>query len=197
MEQSDPADQPGPVDPNQQLPPNHPPIDSMNMGNAMGQAPHDNVHGGVGSMAAGGGDEALAIKWTAPKEWQQAPNPSQYRLATYKIKDDTELVVSRAGGDVQQNITRWAGQFDGSPTPKQTTKTVKGLKVTIVQIDGTFQGGMGPQTGSHAGWSMLSAIVDTSSQTGEHYFFKIVGPSATVKGAQKSFDAMIDGLTSS
>lgn len=194
MEQSDQTDQPGAVDPTQPLPPNHPAINGMGNGNAMGmgQAPQDNVHGG----GVGGGDEAAAVKWTAPKEWQSAPNPNQMRLATYKIKDDTELVVSRAGGDVQQNITRWAGQFDGSPTPKQTTKTVHGLKVTLVQIEGTFQGGMGPQTGSHSGWAMMSAIVETAG-SGEHYFFKVVGPAATVKAAQKPFETMIDGLTSS
>jgi len=35
------------------------------------------------------------------------------------------------------------------------------------------------------------AIVETA---GEHYFFKMTGPSATVKAAQKPFEAMIDGV---
>ena len=50
---------------------------------------------------------------------------------------------------------------------------------------------MGPQAGSHEGWMMMSAIVETA---GEHYFFKMTGPSATVKAAQKPFEAMIDGV---
>ncbi len=182
---------PGPVDPNAPLPPNHPSIDPSMMGQ-MAQG-HGNMPGMTGGGAA---DEAAAIKWTAPKEWSQSPNPNPMRIATYKVKDDTELAVSRAGGDLKMNIARWASQFDGSPTPKETTKTVHGLKVTLVQIEGTYQGGMGPDQGSHANWAMSSAIVDTST-SGEHYFFKMTGPAATVKGAQKSFEAMIDGITSS
>ena len=170
MHPSDESEQPGPVDPNQQLPPNHPSI--------------------------GGGAEAPTLTWTAPKEWTQAQNPNAMRLATYKLprgtdKDETELVVARAGGDVGTNVARWASQFDGSPAPKQTQKTVHDLKVTIVQIEGTYQGGMGPQTGSHPNWAMLGGIVETK---GESYFFKVIGPAATVRAARKPFETMIDGI---
>ena len=167
----------GEVDTTQPLPPNHP---SINGGGAMGQA-------------AQADQEPPSLVWKAPKEWAAAPNPNAMRLATYKITDDTELVVARAGGDVATNVARWAGQFDGSPAPKQTDKTVHGLKVTIVQIEGTYQGGMGPTTGSHPSWAMLGAIVETS---GEDYFFKVIGPAATVRAAKKPFEAMIDGLAS-
>ena len=164
----------------QKLPPNHPAID---------------MHAAEGNAS----DEAPSLKWTAPKDWSPAPNPNPMRLATYKLpraasdREDAELVVSRAGGDAKMNIARWTSQFDGAPTPKEKTKTVRGLKVTVVEIVGTYQGGMGPQTGSHAGWAMLSAIVETS---GEHYFFKVIGPATTVKAAEKPFEAMIDGITS-
>jgi len=165
------------VDPSQQLPPNHPSI---------GQ-------GGGGAMG-GGPVEAPALSWKAPKEWSSAPNPNPMRLATYKLPqgDGTELIVARAGGDVATNVARWGGQFDGSPTPKQTQKTVHDLKVTIVQIEGTYQGGMGQESGSHAGWSLLGAIVETQ---GEAYFFKVLGPAATVRAARKPFEAMIDGVS--
>ena len=168
---SDPGE-PGPVDTNQALPPNHPAIGSM--GNAM---PAQN--------------DAPALTWKAPKEWASAPNPNPMRLATYKISDDTELVVARAGGDVATNVARWAGQFDGSPAPKQTEKTVHDLKVTIVQLEGTYQGGMGTAAGSHPSWAMLGAVVETQ---GESYFFKVIGPAATVRAAKKPFETMIDGV---
>ncbi len=192
---------PGPVDPNQPLPPNHPAING-GMGQAMGQAPQDNVHGGMGSMGNMAPDESEppALTWKAPASWASAPNPNPMRVATYKIphaaadKEDTELVVARAGGDVSTNVARWASQFDGSPAPAQTNKTVHGLKVTVVQIEGTFQGGMGPSTGAHPGWAMLGAIVETK---GMPYFFKIVGPAATVKAAKAPFDAMIDSFNPS
>ncbi len=186
---------PGPVDSNQPLPPNHPAING-----GMGQAPQDNVHGGGGMGAAGmtAPDEPAALTWKTPASWASAPNPNAMRLATYKLpragsdKEDTELVVARAGGDVATNVARWASQFEGSPTPAQTNKNVHGLPVTVVQIEGTFLGGMGPATGSHGGWAMLGAIVETK---GTPYFFKIVGPAATVKAAKAGFDTMIDSFT--
>ena len=164
----------------QQLPPNHPPIGNMN-GNGMGN----------GMGMTGDNDDPPALEWKAPDAWKSAPNPNGMRLATYKVSDDTELVVSRAGGDVAGNIARWQGQFEASPKPVQTEKTVKDMKVTEVQIDGAYSNTMDPSGGTKKDWSMLAAIVQGK---GRPYFFKMTGPAATVHGAKKSFDAMIDGL---
>jgi hypothetical protein len=161
------------------LPPNHPMIAPNATNAAMGTA-----------------DEAdpPALVWKAPAAWTSAPNPNPMRLATYKISDESELVVSRAGGDIEANIARWVGQFEGAGTPNETKKTVHDFKVTVVMIEGTYQGGMGPQTGSKKDWALLGAIVETK---GESYFFKVIGPATTVKASQKQFDAMIDGITPS
>ncbi|HEY2368653.1 MAG TPA: hypothetical protein VGH87_19785, partial [Polyangiaceae bacterium] len=82
-------------DPTQELPPNHPPIGKTPMGNSMGMGASD--------------DEAAALEWKAPDAWKSVPNPNGMRLATYQLSPsgDTELVVSRAGGDVAGNIARW------------------------------------------------------------------------------------------
>ena len=166
----------------QELPPNHPPIgnNTGSMGNAMGMGASD--------------DEAAGLAWKAPDAWKSVPNPNGMRLATYQItpNGDTELVVSRAGGDVAGNIARWQGQFEGSPKPVQTEKTVKDMKITEVQIDGAYTNTMDPSGGAKKDWSMLAAIVQGK---GRPYFFKIVGPAATVHASKKSFDAMLDGLT--
>jgi hypothetical protein len=168
----------------QDLPPNHPPIGNTGgntpMGNAMGMGASD--------------DEAAAIAWKAPDAWKSVPNPNAMRLATYQISPagDTELVISRAGGDVAGNIARWQGQFEGSPKPVQTEKTVKDIKITEVQIDGAYTNTMDPSGGAKKDWTMLAAIVQAK---GRPYFFKIVGPSATVKATKKPFETMLDGLT--
>jgi hypothetical protein len=167
----------------QELPPNHPPINNVsNMGN-------------MGSMPGGNADdEAAAIAWKAPDAWKSVPNPNGMRLATYQLSQagDTELVVSRAGGDVAGNIARWQGQFEGSPKAAQTERAVKDIKITEVQIDGAYTNTMDPSAGAKKDYTMLAAIVQGK---GRPYFFKIVGPAATVKAAKKPFDAMLDGLT--
>jgi hypothetical protein len=71
---------------------------------------------------------------------------------------------------------------------------VRGLKVTLVEIDGTYQANMGSSNVAHAGWSMLAAIVETK---GQPYFFKVIGPTGTVHAAQKPFETMIGGVTPS
>jgi hypothetical protein len=64
----------------------------------------------------------------------------------------------------------------------------------MVQMEGAYQGAMGAAPSTHEGWAMMAAIVETQ---GESYFFKVVGPVASVRAARKPFEAMISGITPS
>jgi hypothetical protein len=170
----------GPVDPNAKLPPNHPALD----------APPSQP-----ATVAPNPDDSPNVVWKAPAAWAVAPNPSTMRLATYKVAGtggEAELSVARAGGSADANIERWLGQFDDAGKDTRTEKTVKGMKVTIVEVSGTYLGGMTGAPGSHPGWSLLAAIVEGK---GDPYFFKMTGPTATVRAARPAFDGMVDGLT--
>jgi len=179
-----------------ELPPNHPPIDSMNASNGMGSM---NAMNAMGASD----DEPPALAWVAPTTWPSVPNPNAMRLETHRVPrvkgdaDDAELVVTRAGGDVAGNIARWQKQFDGDVKSSQSQRVVRAMKITRVEIEGTYGGGamMGaPAAPPRAGWAMLAAIVESK---GRPYFFKVTGPAATVHAAEKAFDAMLDGLTPS
>jgi len=140
------------------------------------------------------------IAWTAPPRWMSVPNPSSMRLATFKIprvsgdEGDPELSVTQVGGDVDSNIDRWIGQFDeaAQKTAQRSTKTVRGMKVTFVEIEGAFSGGMGPSKGVQKGWALLGAIVETSPMP---HFFKLTGPAKSVKAARAELEGMIDTIT--
>ncbi|MCS6901490.1 MAG: hypothetical protein NZX77_17190 [Polyangiaceae bacterium] len=173
------------LDPHGVLPPGHLPIhpDSSTTGRSQPPSP----------------EESVVLTWTAPAGWQQAPNPTTMRLATYKIPrvgqdpEDAELSVSRAGGSTEANIERWVGQFDGARKDTRSTRTIRGLKVTTVEVSGAYQGmGMGGPGGKKPGWSLLGAVVETP---GSSYFFKMVGPTATVHSARGSFEQLLDSLT--
>jgi hypothetical protein len=141
-------------------------------------------------------EEPDAIKWDAPKAWQSVPNTNSMRKATYKIPkaagdaEDAELTVSTAAGGVEPNIKRWAGQF-GSAEPKTESRSPNGLKVTVVEIKGTFAGGggmMGGPSTPKEKFMLLGAVVDR----GDHQdFFKMTGPEKTVSAAKKDFDALV------
>jgi hypothetical protein len=136
------------------------------------------------------------VAWTTPGAWSTVPNPNSMRKATYKVPrttgdtEDAELAVSQAGGDLDANITRWEGQFEGGPKAKKTDVTVDGLKVIVVEIEGAFLGaGMGgPAGGKKTGFKMLAAIAPGASAS---TFFKLVGPLKTVNAARVDFDGMV------
>jgi hypothetical protein len=136
------------------------------------------------------------VDWTVPAAWVAGP-PRPMRLATYAV-GDAECAVfyfgPNQGGAVDDNIERWRGQFKDAPLPKREERKVHGMKLTRVEIDGTF---LSPGTdmqsqGSMPGWRMLGAIVQGPQGP---VFFKFTGPVATVRGAAKDFDALLASLT--
>lgn len=139
-------------------------------------------------------DESPSVEWTVPAGWRVVANASAMRLATYAVPHaagdavDADVSVTRAGGDVAANVARWRGQFEGASPPAETTKTVHGMEVTLVSLEGTYAGGMDPSAPAHPGWALLAAIVRSR---GQPYFFKLTGPAATVRAARPSFDALV------
>jgi len=165
------------------LPPNHPPISAK----------------GTDPSSFARDDSPPALAWSAPPAWETAPNASSIRLATYRMPArkgttaTTELTVTRAGGSTNANLERWVGQFDGAGPDVRTVRTIEGLHVAIVEVSGTYEGGMtksGAET-PHPGWSLLGAVVETG---GPSYFFKMVGPSEAVHAARPEFDALLTSL---
>jgi hypothetical protein len=109
--------------------------------------------------------------------------------------DETEVTVVRAGGTTDANIDRWIRQFDEAGKDERTVKTVAGFKITVVEVSGRYLGGgMMPTADSppRAGWSLLGAVVETP---GSPYFFKMTGPTASVKAARSAFMSLLDGVS--
>lgn len=149
----------------------------------------------------------LSLK--VPKEWESQPVSGSMRLGQFALPGpggDGELVMFRfpgGAGGVDANIERWKGQF--SPPEGQsiddvasvTSLTVGDLKITLLDVHGISQGGMGntpptpPQGEEHR---MLAAIVEGK---GDPYFLKAIGPKATMDLWVPGFKAMVDQLTAS
>jgi hypothetical protein len=66
------------------------------------------------------------------------------------------------------------------------------MRQAIVEVPkGKFNGGMGDK-GERDNYGLLGGIVVAPS--GAQYFFKLTGPSATIKDAKKPFYALLDGI---
>ena len=151
-----------------------------------------------GPQSPAGGD---AIKWTAPAVFATA-DKGPMRLASYKFAkaagdaDDADLSVTQVGGDMNSNISRWKGQFDPPAEADIAERTVGDLKVTVVNMSGTYKGMAMPGAGAAGpkeGYALLAAIV-TWEGHGDPYFFKLTGPKNTVDAARPAFDELAGSL---
>jgi hypothetical protein len=153
--------------------------------------------------------EAARLRFAVPAAWTRVPAPSDFRAAQWKIphtaedKDDGSLVLyffgEGKGGGVQENLDRWYGQFtqpDGRPSKDAaviTMKTVNGLRVTAVDLSGSYEGMAmgGGKDAPKAGYRMLAAVIEGE---GGPWFWKTIGPEATMAAAKSGFDAMLASL---
>lgn len=176
------------------LPPGHPPV-----GGGMQQPQLSPPPEGAGSGEHG-------ISWKAPQGWTVEVPSSQMRKAQYRVPGpggDGECVVfyfgPNEGGDTLANVQRWASQFpkaDGSPAEYRMTEVQVGaIPVTMVEIDGTFAGGMGsasPDT-PRENYKLLGAVAKGPDA---NWFFKFTGPKATVEQQRGAFETLVKSLKS-
>ncbi|TWT47280.1 hypothetical protein [Botrimarina hoheduenensis] len=115
--------------------------------------------------------------------------------------DPARLTMMAAGGSIDQNVQRWIAQFEGSEGGsdlsaadiKTTALADTTTEVTLVDMKGIYLDGppRGPKT-PRADYRLLGAIVPLAE--GRAYFFKLVGPAATVDPVADDFRAMIASL---
>ena len=112
------------------------------------------------------------------------------------------VTIMGAGGSIDDNIARWAGQFsqpDGSETSdklKTRKATVAGQDVTFVDIRGTYEDKAGPFVPGPGvkrdRYCMLAATFPTKKAG--NYFIKFYGPENTITAQEANFIKMIEGL---
>lgn len=151
---------------------------------------------------------AAGLTFTAPPEWKPVATTSSMRVAQWALPhatgdtQDGELVVyyfGGQGGSLDANIERWVGQMkqpDGRPTTavKRDSRTINGLKVTLVDLSGTYVAEMSPGSGqlhNSPGFRMRAGYIETANGP---YFIKLVGPSKTITAFDKQFEAFLSSV---
>lgn len=147
------------------------------------------------------------LTFTAPPAWKSRPAASSMRVAEFAVPrapgdaEDGEVIIyffGRMGGSVDANVQRWIGQFerprDAPADGNRTSFTVGSLKVTAVDVSGTYVAEVRPgaaERHNKPNFRMRAAVVETPK--GPH-FVKFTGPANTVKAATADFDAFIKSL---
>lgn len=144
-----------------------------------------------------------SLKFTVPAGWIEEERASTMRVAQYRLPkaatddEDASLVLyyfgQGQGGSATANVERWVGQMkqaDGS-SPKEEHLEVNGLKVTTVDVAGTYVAETAPGSGTFHNkpdYRLRAAVVETPNGS---YYVKLVGPAKTVEQWNESFLAYI------
>lgn len=150
----------------------------------------DSISGGDGAVQIG----SLSIP--IPSAWTKVTPTNSMRLAQYEA-DNGEIVIafSQAGGSIEDNINRWAGQVtqNGQPvTPTTENLTVAGYPAVIVELVGRYtDGAMTGTPTSYNDYQVRGAIIDTGATKA---FIKMTGPITLVGDHAANFDNMVRGI---
>ena len=147
------------------------------------------------------------VNFTAGGGWEELPVSSPMRKYQFRIPkvaedaEDGEMAVfffgPGQGGSVESNIERWQSQFLPSAGSTEvvsqiSNKSVNGLKVTTLFMEGSFQAAMAMQGSSVKNdYALLGAIAEGPQGP---VFFKLYGPRKTVQNARSTFDALVESF---
>lgn len=134
----------------------------------------------------------LKFKYAAP--WKAVESSSPMRAGTLQavvegVEKPVEAIFyyfgAGQGGDVEANVGRWYGQFEGEVEKGREEVAAGDKKVTIVKANGTYLDGppFGPKT-PKAGYSLLGAIVPAAEA---NVFIKLTGPKDAIAKLAESF----------
>jgi hypothetical protein len=147
--------------------------------------------------------QTATLTFTKPSAWTDRSAASSMRVAEFVVPrasgdaEDGEVIVyyfGGGGGSVEANLQRWTSQFESTKEPARTTMTVNGLKLTSLDISGTYVAEMRPGSSEHhnkPGYRMRATVVETPKGP---YFIKLTGPAKTIESAGAAFDQFLHSL---
>ena len=149
------------------------------------------------------------LRFAPPAAWIAAEPSSPMRIAQFQLPrveedpEDAECVVfyfGGAGGSVEANLDRWTNQMlqpDDSPSVDVATTTgfeVAGMPVTVLDVPGIFAAEVRPGSRMRyykRDYRLKAAVVESPEGP---YFFKLTGPSRTVRRWEADFNALINSV---
>ena len=138
------------------------------------------------------------LTFKTPAPWKVVPPSSPMRAGTVQFtiegaEKPLEAIFyyfgAGQGGDTEANITRWLGQFEGTPTSKREELTAGDKKIALVIADGTYLDGppFGGTKTPRPDYTLLGSIVPAGDA---NVFIKLTGPKADVAKALEAFKAL-------
>jgi hypothetical protein len=163
------------------------------------------------AQAAGRAVKLPDVTGTVPTGWapvQPTAMQARFRLAQFRLPKaagdaaNPEMIVfyfgPGGGGGVPANIERWRGMFEGTGKGKVASATRGVLKITTLDLSGTYKdrpSPMAPSFTSRPNYRMLAAAVETARPGGQGpYWIRLVGPAKSVAAQKAGWDAFLKSL---
>ncbi len=131
-------------------------------------------------------------KWAVPEGWKETAG-NQFSLAAFAVSDgkmSIKTTVSRAGGDLLENLNRWRGQLGLEPWSKdEMTKSAKVLSVD--DSDGTLVDFVGTDAKTKKPSCTIGVIVQRSDSA---WFFKLTGDVELAQREKAKFEAFVQSV---
>ena len=150
------------------------------------------------------------LSFQAPAGWVSQEPASQARVAEYRLPGDpdpsadAQFVIYYFGpngaGTIESNLTRWCRQVEqpdgrsSESVAEITELDVNGLHLNAIDLSGTYVAETFPGSGERVnkpGHRLKAAVVKTEAGP---YYFKLLGPSATVSGWLTAYDDLLNSL---
>ena len=164
-------------------------------------ASRDAQLGGAADALTGAGErvELAGFAWSIPARWENMGRGAmaQVELAVpgntnYRTR---AKFYSEIGGSVDANISRWVGQmsYSGGPVePRITERTLDGVKVTIIAMEGTYADGMpGGALVNRDLFAFRAAVVEGPKG---NVYIKMVGPEDDIGEIEADWQRMVSSM---
>lgn len=137
------------------------------------------------------------VTFALPASWSKTESPNRMAQAAVKLagKNGAGDIVCLffhfgpgQGGDVESNIPRWKGYFEGESKMEREEVAVGAKKAPVVNLTGTYIGSSFNRQPAKADQTMVAAVVPSA---GGDVFLRLVGPSKEVAAVKEEIKKLI------
>lgn len=165
------------------------PVSEMPVATGEMPAGHPPVGEGAASATGAGAEGDLPMNFDVPSDWVSGtPNTGfgQMRVWTVDTEEgEVKIAISLTGGDLTQNVLRWAGQAGVEITTDEELRAAV-QRILVDEQDAASVNFPGPEK------CVGGVILASTSTPGFFWFFKIDGPTAAVAKIRPEFDAFVE-----
>lgn len=140
------------------------------------------------------------LNFRVPEGWKSIPPLNRMQTAALQVGENAQTIcvfLTGIGGDTASNLNRWRTQVtdpgtDQPATSRVQNKTINGMKVTMVSMEGTYAAMTTGVTTKLPDQGFRGAIIEAPSGA---IFVRLTGPVEAVNGATAAWEKMVMGLT--